>query len=115
MTLRGTTNVMETTVAGVSGAVARTIGGEISHALLRNLTITGGGAFTATDYKGVDYTATPSGVINEKFYTAGVKAEYNLTRTVVIKASYKFERLKSTVAGSDYTANVFLLGLRLQR
>ena len=46
---------------------------------------------------------------------AGVKAEYSLTRTVVVKASYAFERLKTTVPGADYTANIFLLGLRLQR
>lgn len=46
---------------------------------------------------------------------ATVKAEYSLTRTVVVKASYTYERLKTTVPGSDYTSNIFLLGLRLQR
>ncbi len=115
VTLRGTTNVAETTIAGVSGALTRTISGEISHALLRNLTITGRAAFQLNDYKGVDFTTSPSGTINERFLTAGVRAEYNLTRTMVVKASYNYERLKSTVNGSDYTANVFLLGLRLQR
>ena len=47
--------------------------------------------------------------------TGTVKAEYSLTRSVVVKASYAYERLKTTVQGSDYTANIFLLGLRLQR
>ena len=115
VTLRGTTNVVETTIAGVSGALTRTVSGQVSHALLRNLTITGTTAYTWTDYTGVDYATSPSGTINEQYLTAGVKAEYNLTRTVVIKASYNYQRLRSTVTGSDYTANVFLLGLRLQQ
>ena len=115
VTLRGTTNVVETTIAGVSGALTRTISGEISHALLRNVTIAGRAAFTINDYKGADYFVSQTGAINEKLLVAGVRAEYNLTRTVVIKASYNYERLRSTVSGSDFTANVFLLGLRLQR
>ena len=115
VTLRGTTNVAETTIAGVSGALTRSISGEISHALLRNVTITGRAAFQTNDYKGVDFATSPTGTINERLFTAGVRAEYNLTRTVVVKASYNYERLKSTFNGSDYTANVFLLGLRLQR
>ena len=115
VTLRGTTTVSETTIAGVSGALSQRISGEISHALLRNVTITGSAAYQTSNYKGVDPTISTTGTINERFFTAGVRAEYHLTRSVVVKASYGFERLKSTVTGSDYTANVFLVGLRLQR
>lgn len=115
VSLRGTTNVAETTIAGVSGALTRTISGEISHALLRNVTIAGTVAYTTNDYKGVDFSVAPSGQINEKLLAAGVRAEYHLTRTVVVRASYAHERLRSTVTGSDYTSNVYLVGLRLQR
>lgn len=115
VTLRGATNVAETTIAGASGAISRTIGAEISHALLRNVTIAGTVAFQDNRYDGTDPALSSNGAIREQLFTAGVKAEYHLTRTVVVKASYNHERLKSTVAGSDYTANVFLLGLRLQR
>lgn len=115
VTLRGSTTVNETTIAGVSGALTQRIGAEISHALLRNVTLTGALAYQTSDYKGVDPSISTSGRINERYFTAGMKAEYHLTRTVVVKASYGFERLRSTVTGSDYTANVFLLGLRLQR
>jgi hypothetical protein len=114
VTLRGTTTLNETTVANSSGTITRRISGEIAHALLRNVTITAMGAYQVNDYQGYDPASTP-GPITERLVQAGIKAEYNLTRTVVIKASYNFERLKSTVAGSDYTSNVFLLGLRLQR
>jgi hypothetical protein len=58
-------------------------------------------------YQGVDIT--------ENYYGAGLKAEYSLSRSIVVKGSYNYERLKSSVPGSDYTANVFMLGLRLQR
>ena len=51
----------------------------------------------------------------EKYFAGTLRAEYNLTRTVAVRASYTFEHLKSTSVGSDYTANVFLLGLRFQR
>lgn len=115
VTLRGTTNTSETTIAGVSGALNRTVSGQVSHALLRNLMLTGTAAYTWNEYNGVDYATSPTGTIQEQYLTAGVKAEYNLTRTVVIKASYNYQRLRSTVTGSDYTANVFLLGLRLQQ
>ena len=38
-----------------------------------------------------------------------------LARSIVVRGSFTHERLKSSAPGSDYTANVFLLGLRLQR
>jgi len=120
VTLRGTTNLNETTIPGASGSISRKISGEISHALLRNVTITGAAGYQVTNYQGASYQAVGVGGtnvtgINEQLLTAGVKLEYSLTRTVVVKASYAFENLKTTVQGSNYTANIFLLGLRLQR
>ena len=38
-----------------------------------------------------------------------------LTRSLAVRASAAQQRLISTVAGSDYTANIFLVGMRLQR
>lgn len=118
VTLRGSTTASETVIANASGAISHRITGEISHALLRNVTLTGTASYQVTSYQGTNlasdtsYTATG---LNERLLTATVKAEYALTRTVSIKASYSFERLKTTLPGADYTANVFLLGLRLQR
>ena len=82
------------------------------------MTLTGAAAYQITSYQGTNLAAasnyTSTG-INERLLTGTVKAEYALTRSVSIKASYSYEKLKTTVPGADYTANVFLLGLRLQR
>ncbi len=107
VTLRGTTSFDETNVSNASGAVVRRLSVEISHALLRNVTLTAIGTFQNTQYRGI--------TLDEKYFNGTFRAEYNLTRTIAIRASYTFEKLKSTSTGSDYTANVFLLGLRLQR
>ncbi|MFV0279259.1 MAG: outer membrane beta-barrel protein [Rhodoblastus sp.] len=118
VTLRGTTTVNETTVPNASGAIARSATVEIAHELLRNVKISGLASYQVTTYKG-DFNAAAftggSTGLNERTITGAVKAEYSLTRTVVIKASYAYERLKSTAQGADYTSNIFLLGLRLQR
>ncbi len=50
----------------------------------------------------------------ENGYTAGVKLDYKITRSIVFRASYSHERLGSNTTGDDYTANVFLVGLRFQ-
>jgi hypothetical protein len=107
VTLKGATTFNETTVAGASGSITRRGSVEISHALLRNLTLAGSLGVGETDYTGSS--------LQEKTFSAGLKADYNLTRSVVVRGSFTHERLKSTAANADYTANVFLLGLRLQR
>jgi len=118
VTLRGSTTVNETTVPNASGAIARRVGLEIQHDLLRDVRISALGAYQVTSYQGQNVSTTYTGGstgLNERLVTGTVKAEYSLTRSVVVKASYAYERLKTTVQGSDYTANIFLLGLRLQR
>jgi hypothetical protein len=107
VTLRGTTSFEETSVQNASGAVVRRFTLEVSHALLRNVTLTALGTFQDTQYRGV--------TLEERYFNGTLRAEYNLTRTVAVRASYTFEKLKSTSIGNDYTANVFLLGLRFQR
>ncbi len=118
VTLRGSTAANETTLANASGAIARKGTIEVSHALFRNVTLTGAASYQVSSYQGTNLQSssqTTSTGINERLLTATVKAEYALTRSVSVKASYGFERLKTTVPGADYTANIFLLGLRLQR
>lgn len=118
VTLRGSTTVNETTVPNASGAISRRAQVEIAHDLLRNVKITGQASYQVTSYQGQNIAATYTGGstgLNERFLSAGVKAEYSLTRTVVVKASYAHERLNTTATGADYTTNIFLLGLRLQR
>jgi len=43
-----------------------------------------------------------------------IRADYNLTRSVVITGSFTHNRFLSTAPGENYTENIFLVGLRLQ-
>jgi hypothetical protein len=107
LTLRGATTLSETTLPGSSGSLSHTIGLELSHDLLRNLTVTALGSYFNNQYQGVSLV--------ENGYTAGVKLDYKITRSIVLRASYSRERLSSNTTGDDYTANVFLVGLRFQQ
>ena len=79
---------------------------EIAHALRRNLTVTGFTGFSRTDYEGQN--------LRENQMNIGARIEYKLTRTFAIRASFTHERLNSTSPGNDYTANVSMVGLRVQ-
>lgn len=107
ITLRTATDFSETTDVDTSGAVTHLVGLDITHALMRDLTLKASGTYQNFNFIGE--------AVNESLYTATLGAEYSLTRSVVIRGSFTHERLQSNVPGSDYTANVFLLGLRLQR
>ncbi|MCW6508091.1 outer membrane beta-barrel protein [Lichenifustis flavocetrariae] len=106
LTLNGATSFNETTAVGASGIEARSIGVVLSHALFRYLTLTG-----AVIYQNNDYIGAP---IVENTLTESLKAEYHLSRSLVLTGTLSHQRLTSTVAGSDYTQNVALLGLRFQ-
>jgi hypothetical protein len=109
VTLRGATTLDETTVAGVSGAITHQGGIEISHALLRNLNLTATGNWQNSAYPG----ANPG--LDQTLIQAGLRAEYSLNRTIVLKGSFASQRMISKTPGTDYTANIFLVGLRLQQ
>lgn len=106
VTLRGASELGETTIAGSSGTTARRATLEVAHALRRNLIVTGFGSFGRTEYDGQG--------LREDFSTLGARVEYRLTRTVAVRASFTHERLNSTAQGSDYTANVAQVGLKVQ-
>lgn len=106
VTLRGSSELGDTTVAGSSGTTARRVSLEVAHALRRNLTVTGFTSLARTDYEGQG--------LREINTMVGARLEYRLTRTFAVRASFTHERLNSTAQGSDYTANVSLVGLRVQ-
>ena len=105
--LKAGTDFAETNTSGASGALTRRLGIELSHALWRNLTLGASLNYVNTQYQGIAQT--------DQTLTASLKAEYSLTRSIVLRSSFTHERLKSTAPGTDYTANTFLLGLRLQQ
>ncbi|HMA56604.1 MAG TPA: outer membrane beta-barrel protein, partial [Pseudolabrys sp.] len=47
--------------------------------------------------------------------SAGAGLTYKLNRTVQIKGEFRPDWLQSNTAGADYTASIFMLGLRVQR
>jgi hypothetical protein len=104
--LRANTSFDETTTAGSSGALTRLASLELTHDLLRNLRITGTASFSRSDYQGVRLT--------EDQIRAGVGLDYSITRNVVARASYAYERTISSSPGGGISANVVLFGLRLQ-
>lgn len=106
VTLRAATMLNETSLANAAGTLSRRYTAEVSHALLRNLTLTATGTYQTNNYQGA--------AIMERVASAGVKLEYNITRSIAIKGSYLFEHLNSSSRGADYTANVFTVGLRFQ-
>ncbi len=101
------TELSETTVAGASGAVVHSAGVEVTHALRRYLSLSALLDGSQTLYQGVPIT--------EDRLTAALRLDWKLNRSVVVRASVAHEQLDSSIQGADYTANVYLVGLRLQR
>jgi hypothetical protein len=106
VTLKGALTLSDGTTTSGPGSTTRSVGVELSHALLRNLTIAATANLARTDYQ--------LSTLVEDGFTGGVKIEYRPTRTFAVRASFTHEQLKSTTPGADYTANVYRVGLRLQ-
>lgn len=95
------------TAATSAGSKTQSVGVEVTHALRRNITLAGFITAARTNYEGSN--------TQEDGVTTGVKLDYKLNRSLVLRTSFTHERLQSSVPGNDYTANVVLVGLRLQR
>lgn len=107
VTLQGSTEMDETSVASATGVLVQKASLEVAHALLRNLILKGLIGFQESNYKGIS--------LKEKTVIGDFSIEYKLNRSFALKASYRREQLNSTLPSSDYKANIFLLSLRLQR
>ena len=97
----------ETTVPGTAGILTRNAGVEVEHAFRRWLI----GA-VKFNYGNDDYVG--SARKDDRFAIAGT-ITYKLNRLMQAKAEIRQEWLRSTTPGVDYTATVFMLGMRLQR
>ncbi len=106
-TLRGATTLGETTLAGASGAISRNISLEVAHIFFRNFTLGGIATVQVNQYQGVS--------VHETFTQGTLKAAYNFSREVQLTASASRQRLDSSLVGSSFTDNIFLVGVRLQR
>ena len=107
VTLHGNTDIAESTVIGATAALTHTATLQVAHQLLRNLTITGSAGWTNTTYAG-------AGLITNQL-SAGLSADYSLTREIKLHGGFTQQRLTSNQPGYQYTDNIFLFGVRLQR
>jgi len=107
LTLKASTNLNDTTNAGDSGAVTRSYTIDVAHAFWRNLTLGASAGYTTDVYAGVP--------LHDSTTSFGLRADYNVTRDIVLRASASRSMLVSSAPGTSYDANVFMLGLRLQR
>ena len=108
--------VGESTIAGISGILYRDVAVQIDHALRRWLIATAKFGFGVNSYKGGDVsTGDPDLDRRDLVYEVGFGLTYKLNRYVQLKGEVRRDWLHSNIAGNDYTADVFLLGLRLQR
>ena len=106
VTLRGEGTMGEVILSGASGVLSHSLSLEVAHALRRDLTV------TAT--AGVLDSTYPGNPLVQTYYTAGLKAEYHLSRHIVLKAGYTLQKMDANQAGSDFTANILTVGLKLQ-
>ena len=106
LTLLASTSFDETNLAGSPGVQSRSVSLQVSHALLRNVTLTGVFGYLNSDYIG--------STIEENTYSATLRASYALSRSLVLDATYNYQTLSSTFRASNFTQNVLLVGLRLQ-
>jgi hypothetical protein len=104
--LSANSNVGESTVAGVSGVLYRDVGLQIDHSFRRWLIGSVKLGFGLDGYVGMSR--------EDQRFSAGVGLTYKLDRSTQIKGEFRQDWLRSNVTGVDYSASIFLLGLRFQ-
>jgi hypothetical protein len=107
LTAKAQTSLADTMTPGASGAVARAFSLEVAHALTRSVTLGASAGYATDDYVGV--------ALRDATASFGLRAEYHLSRDLVLKATATRQQYSSSAPNSNYIANVFMLGLRLQR
>ena len=107
VTAKAQTTLGDSVAAGASGALTRAYSLDVAHAVTRALTLGATASWSGNTYVGLtqrDSTAT-----------YGLRAEYHVSRELVLKASASRQIYDSNTPNSNYVADVFMLGLKLQR
>lgn len=103
--LSATTGIVETSLVGSSGVYSQALSLEVQHDLLRNLSLIAGFGYLTNDYDRVR--------INERGVSATARFDYRFNRWLALRGSYIYQRIDSSVQGSSFHANTFLVGLRV--
>ena len=107
VTLRASTTLAETTLAGASGAISRLVSLEVAHVFFRRFTLSGIAAYQPNEYQGV--------AVHEVFTQFTLKGAYSLSREIQLIGSVSEQNLTSSLVGNSFRDTIFLAGLRLQR
>ncbi|WP_336488470.1 outer membrane beta-barrel protein [Methylobacterium nigriterrae] len=99
------TGVTETTVPGSSGILTEAATLEVQHDLLRNLSLTLGGALLRNDYQNT--------TIRETGFSVTSRLDYRFNRWLTFRGSYIYQQIDSTAANASFKDNTFLVGLRV--
>lgn len=105
--LNAASGIDETSVPGASGVLRHDAKLTVEHALRRWLVASASIGWTSEKYEG-----TP--LVNDYLRTSAALT-YSLNRSLALKVEYRNEQYFSSVAGQDYTANIGLIGIRMQR
>lgn len=101
------TSVEETSAGTLSGAIVRSVGVSVSHALRRNLTVAARARYSIEDFSG--------GNLEEETLLLSAGLTYQFNRSLAMTAGYTHEKFDSSIAGSDYFENRFVIGMLVQR
>jgi hypothetical protein len=107
VTAKAQTTLGDAVAVGASGTLTRTFSLDVAHELTRAFTLGGTASWSGEDYVGIPQRDSTT--------TFGVRAEYHVSRELVLKASASRQLYQSNTANSNYVADVFMLGLKLQR
>lgn len=107
VTLYAVSTIDETMVPSASGLFRHEARITVEHAFRRWLLGSVSLGYGIEDYRG-------SGLVDHRL-RASASLTYYFNRMLALRGELRHERLRSDLPGQDYTANVALLGLRLQR
>lgn len=107
VTGKAQTSLADTITPGASGSVQHAYTIDVAHDLTRRFTLGVSAGYATDDYVGVS--------LHDSTTTLGARAEYHLSRDVVLKATATRQQYESSAPNSNYVADIFLLGVRLQR
>ena len=114
-TLTATSRGDESVVAGWSGALRRDVGVQVDHALRRWLIWTVKAGYGWDEYVSDPCTCAGGEERKDQRMSLGTALTYKFNREFSLKGEYRYDQLRSNVPGVNYNANVFLVGLKLQR
>jgi hypothetical protein len=107
VTAKAQTTLADSVTAGASGVKSQTVSLDVAHELTRAVTLGATASWAGEDYVGIAQRDSTT--------TYGLRAEYHVSRELVLKASVSRQLYDSNLANSNYVADVFMLGLKLQR